>query len=66
MWFAPKHSAAGSHGPDRALTGVAFMWQFGRDPFDAFQFFALQLPCMIFGSLLGTLGVVAILQVLGV
>jgi hypothetical protein len=42
------------------------MWNFGRDPFDAFQFFAFQLPCMILGSLLGTLGAVAIIQVLGV
>jgi hypothetical protein len=46
--------------------GVAFMRQFGRDPFDAFRFFALQVPCMIFGALIGTLGAVAILQVLGV
>jgi hypothetical protein len=38
----------------------------GRKPFDAVQFFAFQLPCMIFGSLLGTLGAVAIIQVLGV
>ena len=42
------------------------MWDFGRDPFDAFRFFALQLPCTIFGSLLGTLGAVGILRVLGV
>jgi hypothetical protein len=42
------------------------MWNFGRDPFDAFQFFAFQLPCTILGSLLGTLGAVAILQILGV
>jgi hypothetical protein len=42
------------------------MWNLGRDPFDAFRFFALQLPCTILGALLGTLGVVAILQALGV
>jgi hypothetical protein len=52
-----------------ARTGIAkgehCMWNFGPDPFDAFRFFALQVPCMILGSLLGTLGVVAILQVLG-
>jgi hypothetical protein len=41
------------------------MWNFGRDPFDAFQFFALQLPCAVFGSLVGTLAAVAILQILG-
>jgi len=42
------------------------MWNFGRDPFDAFQFFVLQLPCVLLGSLLGTLAVVGILQALGV
>lgn len=42
------------------------MWNFGRDPFDALQFFVLRLPCMILGSLLGTIGAVAVLQVLGV
>jgi hypothetical protein len=42
------------------------MWNSGRDPFDAFRFFALQVPCMVLGSLLGTLGAVAILQALGV
>jgi hypothetical protein len=46
--------------------GDACMWDFGRDRFDAFRFFALQLPCTIFGSLLGTLGAVGILRVLGV
>ena len=42
------------------------MWNFDRDPFNAFQFFALHLPCTILGALLGTLGAVAILQALGV
>jgi hypothetical protein len=53
-----------------ARTGIAkgedCMWNSGRDPFDAFRFFALQVPCMVLGSLLGTLGAVAILQALGV
>jgi hypothetical protein len=42
------------------------MWNFGRGPFYAFQFIAFQLPCTLLGALLGTLGAVAILQVLGV
>jgi hypothetical protein len=42
------------------------MWNFGRDPFDAFRFVAFQLPCTLLGALLGTLGAVAILQALGV
>jgi hypothetical protein len=56
----------------RQLAGLAIregdkpMGKFGRDPFDAFQFFAFQLPCAVFGSLVGTLAVVAILRVLGV
>jgi hypothetical protein len=41
------------------------MGKFGRDPFDAFQFFAFQLPCIMAGSLLGTLAAVAVLQILG-
>jgi hypothetical protein len=41
------------------------MWDSGRAPFDALQFFAVQLPCTILGSVLGTLGAVAILQILG-
>jgi hypothetical protein len=42
------------------------MWSFGRDPFDTFRFFSVQLPCTIFGSLLGTLAAVAVLRALGV
>ena len=41
------------------------MWNFGRDPLDALQSFVFRVPCMIFGSLVGTLGAVAILQMLG-
>jgi hypothetical protein len=42
------------------------MWNFGRDPFGALQFLLLRVPCMVLGSLVGTLGAVAILQALGV
>ena len=68
MLLAPSHRRGGLFTTriGRSATGAACMWNFGRDPFEAFQFFALQLPCMILGALLGTLGAVAILQVLGV
>ena len=59
-------------GDESARAGLAMgegdqpvMWNFGRGPFDAFQFFAFQLPCAVLGSLLGTLAAVAILQALG-